>query len=215
MSMSGTASSTTTAASPQSGPDFEGQIRRLRSGDGVYFTKAGARKLAHYVEREIQRTIANRALPMALPAPEPTPAPGAAQGGGRADRRSVRCRSGGTAHGFDRRPTELLGGGPNRPAATADPVAVRVLTKGEPIAAPTGRADDFSWPRNSMTIADPPPPVMSATPPAAGQGKGQAAGGAKAGDQKQKRQQQRPAETAPRPPGAVRPSASAQQGAVR
>src|SRR4029077_12483144 len=37
--------------SPQ-GPDFEGQIRRLRSADGIYFTKAGARKLAHYVERE-------------------------------------------------------------------------------------------------------------------------------------------------------------------
>ncbi|MEA2950755.1 MAG: uncharacterized protein QOJ96_275, partial [Alphaproteobacteria bacterium] len=33
------------------GPDVEGQIRRLRTGDGVHFTKAGARKLAHYVER--------------------------------------------------------------------------------------------------------------------------------------------------------------------
>jgi uncharacterized protein len=30
----------------QKGPDFEGQIRQLRSSDGVYFTKAGARKLA-------------------------------------------------------------------------------------------------------------------------------------------------------------------------
>ena len=37
------------------GPDFEGQIRRLRAGDGVHFTKAGARKLAHYLEREIRR----------------------------------------------------------------------------------------------------------------------------------------------------------------
>ena len=37
------------------GPDFEGQIRRLRVSDGVHFTKAGARKLAHYVEREIRR----------------------------------------------------------------------------------------------------------------------------------------------------------------
>ena len=37
------------------GPDYEGQIRRLRTGDGVYFTKFGARKLAHYVEREVQR----------------------------------------------------------------------------------------------------------------------------------------------------------------
>jgi hypothetical protein len=26
------------------GPDYEGQIRRLRTGDGVYFTKFGARK---------------------------------------------------------------------------------------------------------------------------------------------------------------------------
>src|SRR5216684_4010521 len=30
----------------QQGPDFEGQIRRLRSYDGVYFTRPGARKLA-------------------------------------------------------------------------------------------------------------------------------------------------------------------------
>jgi hypothetical protein len=30
------------------GPDFEGQIRRLRSADGVHFTKAGAVKLASY-----------------------------------------------------------------------------------------------------------------------------------------------------------------------
>src|SRR5260221_7676111 len=37
----------------QKGPDFEGQIRQLRAYDGVYFTKPGARKLAHYVEREI------------------------------------------------------------------------------------------------------------------------------------------------------------------
>ena len=42
----------------QKGPDFEGQIRQLRSYDGVYFTKPGARKLAHYVEREITRLLA-------------------------------------------------------------------------------------------------------------------------------------------------------------
>ena len=49
------------------GPDYEGQMRRLRSGDGVYFTKAGARKLAHYVEREIRRYMSNRAVPVAFP----------------------------------------------------------------------------------------------------------------------------------------------------
>src|SRR5262249_6491436 len=39
------------------GPDYLGQTRRLRTGDGVYFTKFGARKLAHYVEREIERIV--------------------------------------------------------------------------------------------------------------------------------------------------------------
>ena len=46
--------------SPQ-GPDYLGQTRRLRTGDGVYFTKFGARKLAHYVEREIERIVGKRA----------------------------------------------------------------------------------------------------------------------------------------------------------
>ncbi len=53
------------------GPDFEGQIRRLRAGDGVHFTKAGARKLAHYVEREIRRVLTPGAELVALPSSEP------------------------------------------------------------------------------------------------------------------------------------------------
>src|SRR5258705_289777 len=52
--------------SPQ-GPDYLGQTRRLRTADGVYFTKFGARKLAHYVEREIERIIGNKGMPVALP----------------------------------------------------------------------------------------------------------------------------------------------------
>ena len=36
------------------GPDFEGQIRRLRAADGVHFTKAGAVKLASYVDHELR-----------------------------------------------------------------------------------------------------------------------------------------------------------------
>ena len=57
----------------QQGPDFEGQIRRLRSNDGVYFTKAGALKLAHYVEREINRLLAARSAPIVLPTEPATP----------------------------------------------------------------------------------------------------------------------------------------------
>ena len=52
---------------PPEGPDFEGQIRRLRAGDGVHFTRAGARKLAHYVEREIRRVMLARATPATAP----------------------------------------------------------------------------------------------------------------------------------------------------
>ncbi|MBO0759242.1 MAG: DUF459 domain-containing protein, partial [Bradyrhizobiaceae bacterium] len=58
----------------QFGPDFEGQTRRLRTSDGVYFTQAGARKLAHYVEREIQRVLTSKTTPIAVPVQiEPTP----------------------------------------------------------------------------------------------------------------------------------------------
>src|ERR1700730_8288987 len=56
----------------QKRPDFEGQIRQSRSYDGVYFTKPGARKLAHYVEREITRLLAARSAPITLPT-EPAP----------------------------------------------------------------------------------------------------------------------------------------------
>lgn len=38
-----------------SGPDVEGQVRQLRTGEGVNFTRAGRLKLAFYVEREIRR----------------------------------------------------------------------------------------------------------------------------------------------------------------
>ncbi|WP_035640666.1 DUF459 domain-containing protein, partial [Bradyrhizobium sp. ORS 375] len=57
----------------QKGPDFEGQIRQLRSYDGVYFTKPGARKLAHYAEREINRLLAARSAPLELPTEPATP----------------------------------------------------------------------------------------------------------------------------------------------
>jgi uncharacterized protein len=40
-----------------SGPDIEGQVVRLRSADGIHFTKAGARKLAHFVEDDIKRVL--------------------------------------------------------------------------------------------------------------------------------------------------------------
>jgi uncharacterized protein len=51
------------------GPDVAGLVRRLRESDGVSFTPAGNRKLAHFVEREIRRDLTQakneRAIPLA------------------------------------------------------------------------------------------------------------------------------------------------------
>ena len=121
------------------GPDFEGQIRRLRTADGVYFTKAGAVKIASYVDRELQRVMPSSVAPVALPGPEAKPKSGAA--GARPDVGPVLPL---TANGSDRG-SVLLGAG--SPPTTSDPIAAKVLSRGESLAAPAGRADDFSWPR--------------------------------------------------------------------
>jgi uncharacterized protein len=139
------------------GPDYEGQIRRLRSGDGVYFTKYGARKLAHYVEREIRRYMSNR-TPIALPS-APIAVPQSASKGP-----AVRPLAGPvvpltvtTGNG-----DQLLGAAGTR-AIYGDATATDVLVKGEPVNAPRGRADDFNWGGESQT------PGPAAAAPAAGQ----------------------------------------------
>jgi hypothetical protein len=129
----------------QQGPDFEGQIRRLRSYDGVYFTKAGARKLAHYVEREINRLLAARSAPIVLPTEPATPDANALPG------QPARPLAGpvlplvASSVGTD----QLLGGPESRPAAV-DALVARVLIRGEALPAPAGRADDFVWPRREV-----------------------------------------------------------------
>jgi len=119
------------------GPDYEGQMRRLRSNDGVYFSKAGALKLAHYVEREIRRQMNSRAIPVALPSIPVAPAA--------PDGKPVARPVAGPVVPLTVTPVnsdELLGGGGNS-APHGDAIATRVLVKGEPVAAPAGRADDF------------------------------------------------------------------------
>jgi hypothetical protein len=130
----------------QRGPDFEGQPRQLRSHDGVYFTSYGARKLAHYVEREITRVMAARSAPIALPTEPATPDANAQPG-----QPAPRPLAGpilpliASSVGTD----QLLGGPGSRPAAV-DALAARTLVKGEALAPPAGRADDFAWPRREI-----------------------------------------------------------------
>jgi hypothetical protein len=144
----------------QQGPDFEGQTRRLRTYDGVNFTKYGAEKLAHYVEHELRRVLNSHVVPVALPGPEEqTPAKGvgdAKPAVGPVVPLSTVSSEGG----------ELLGSA--KAAASKkepDALATRVLSRGEALAAPHGRADDFSWPRADISSEPapdtPPPPAAS------------------------------------------------------
>jgi len=200
----------------QQGPDFEGQIRRLRSYDGVYFTRPGARKLAHYVEREITRLLAARSAPIALPTEPATPDANALPG-----QPAPRPLAGpilplvASSVGTD----QLLGGSGSRPAAV-DALAARTLVKGEPLAPPAGRADDFAWPRREVGREQ----AKGETPSASGSPDGAAAAPGAPPKPKKPRPVQSnapaprdffgntqrpppPPSNVPRPPGNVGPSA--------
>lgn len=128
------------------GPDFEGQTRQLRTSDGVYFTTSGARKLAHYVEREVTRILAARSAPMALPVEPATPGPLALPG-----QPLPRPLAGPILPLVESSVVtdQLLGGPDGRPAAP-ESLAARTLVKGEALVPPAGRADDFAWPRREV-----------------------------------------------------------------
>ncbi len=160
------------------GPDFEGQIRRLRTGDGVHFTKFGAVKLAQYVAQDLRRVMANHVVPVALPAQEGAPAkPGA---GPRPAVGPVLPLTADTSVDSN----NLLGDGGRTTPANADPTAVRVLTHGDPIPAPSGRADDFSWPRQGSNANAEAAPEPAAVTPAAPPPKGAPANPKKTDDTK-------------------------------
>jgi uncharacterized protein len=198
----------------QQGPDFEGQIRRLRSYDGVFFTQAGARKLAHYVEREVTRLLAARSSPITLPTEPATPDANAEPG-----QPAPRPLAGpilplvASSVGTD----QLLGGPGSRPAAV-DALAARTLVKGEPLAPPAGRADDFAWPRREIghEQAKGETPVASVAPGESGEAATPAAAPAAPPKPKKPRPIQSAAPAvggffgfanAPRPPQAAQPQA--------
>jgi hypothetical protein len=147
------------------GPDYEGQKRRLRAADGVYFTKYGARKLAHYVEREIRRYMSNRivALPSAPAAVTTEPGkPAQRPLAGPVVPLTVTTSGG----------EELLGAQPAS-RVHGDATAAQVLVKGGALSPQRGRADDFAWPPGSELKVEPvaapaaaPAPVKKSDAPA-------------------------------------------------
>lgn len=144
-----------------SGPDVNGQTVRLRASDGIHFTKAGARKLAHFVEPGIRRNLEEV---------RPEAGSGAASGG--APGSPNETTSGGASAVPESQllpapkpvagPVLSLMGAPLAPhgdlakpsaggKATGNDAQILIeqtLLEGKPLAPKPGRADDFTWPRN-------------------------------------------------------------------
>lgn len=133
-----------------SGPAVDGQRRRLRQTDGARFTRAGSRKLAFFIQKELTRILAEPVPAVDAPPVDGTRAPMSLTDG-------------------PRPANALLGGSPlfpgGRAAPAATPVsaggseAARLLQEGTPAPSQRGRTDDFSWPPG--TPAAPPPPLVA------------------------------------------------------
>jgi hypothetical protein len=147
------------------GPDYEGQVRRLRGGDGLYFTKAGAVKLARYVEHELRRFMNNR-VPVALPSGPLEPSQAATKPADRPLVGPVVPLTGAPKDKDtkDSKDGDDLLGAPGSSQIHGDPTATKVLAKGETVAAPSGRADNFARANLSPDQPVPVPPVATETP---------------------------------------------------
>ena len=182
----------------QDGPDFEGQTRRLRTYDGVNFTKAGAEKLGHYVEHDLRRVLDSHVLPVALPGPEEQP-PASDNVAGRPVIGPVVPLNATNAE----KDGQLLGAAGHPTEVEANPLATRVLNRGEAVVAPRGRADDFSWPRPDISGTPDTEALPDAVPPKGAAANGGAEDGKKNTDKaattKSSEATNRPTQSSPTP----------------
>ncbi len=133
------------------GPDVNGEVVRLRTADGIYFTKAGARKLAQFVETEVQR-IYDAKKPKddaALAKIETTTPAGASAPSAAAPAVPVKPPIGPVLPltGPVLAPGGQLAAAPaaQPKGGTTTPVE-KTFVSGDSVAPKPGRADDFSWP---------------------------------------------------------------------
>lgn len=155
------------------GPDLEGQAAKLRTADGVHFTRAGARKLAHFADVELKRMMGSAAPATSEATPTavaPIQAPGLDGSASKLDDIAA----------IDRQITAMLPSLPEPPGIPALPVkpaagqvvplgraeispggtlasgrqpdgdasgnVERTLQRGSAPLPQPGRADDFRWP---------------------------------------------------------------------
>src|SRR4051812_33024931 len=132
------------------GPDFEGQVTRLRTSAGASFTAAGGRKAAHFVDRELKQLLAarenaaggapgdgvvNASLPTSNEPAKPTEKP--------RERPLV-----GPVLPLTNAPANSPGGPltPGNTGLQVDPLVNRAFREGLPPAPKPGRADEFKPP---------------------------------------------------------------------
>ena len=131
------------------GPDVNGQTVRLRAPDGVLFTRAGERKLAHFVETHVRRDLDGK-----VPTPQlPTDAPAtAAAPGGKPAVAAVKPEAGPIKSLTDAPAAsngQLSSVATYRDIANRDSVLQSALVRGEAASALAGRADDMRWSADS------------------------------------------------------------------
>ena len=144
-----------------SGPDVNGQPVKLRSNDGINFTKAGKRKLAFYAEKPLAKILGNAVSPnIGALGPQDLPDAALAPGAARAlDRTAPMSFTDPELDGG----TELLGLKTAPKEAPSTPVE-RLTIQGIATDASPGRADDFSGSTPAPVTAGPAiPPSDTAT----------------------------------------------------
>jgi hypothetical protein len=144
------------------GPDVDGQVARLRTSDGVHFTRAGARKAAHFADVELKRMIEARGgTAVAAPSTDGTPAAKELD-----VERTINASLPALPEpqGLPSLPTKPVVGpvlpltkpetspggalATGRPPLDGDYLADRAFREGLPPPPKPGRADDFKWPRS-------------------------------------------------------------------
>ena len=140
------------------GPALDGQTRRLRGVDGIHFTRAGGRKLAHFVERDLRVFFESRLPRTPAVSDEQAPA-GAGAAAATAPQATPQRPDAGPViplvGGQRGAGGALAGASTDRTSRPGDPIARSVLVRGEAAPSVAGRADDFRW--NGTPTPEPPP----------------------------------------------------------
>lgn len=135
------------------GSDINGQQVRLRGSDGINLTKAGKRKLAFYVEKDIRKLLGDAAA-SALDIPGADGMKDLVVAAPTANEDIIQTQPIGLDDPDLDGSTTLLGGGAVLTSNGKSP-RDRLVEKGEVAEAPAGRVDDFRLSKPETVISNP------------------------------------------------------------